>query len=226
MVRPRPGGDDEALRHDGLMGAVGAFNLQGVGVDEAPAAAQHAHPVALVEAMAHGHLRAHDALCGAQHGGQLHLVVFHQRREHGVGAVLRERTDVVPQGLRGDGAPVGAAAADVVVALDDRDGEPGLGGLHRRAFAAGARADDDHVEVRRAFGRCAELGHRGGVAPSGVFARHLTHCGARAKPLRRRCGAVRSCGRGRARGGARTTARRGGRAGGASPRRGAARRSR
>jgi hypothetical protein len=50
-------------------GAVGALDHQGVGVEEAPAAVDHAHAVALVEAVAHGHLRRITPSLGAQQAG-------------------------------------------------------------------------------------------------------------------------------------------------------------
>ena len=51
------------------------------------------------------------------------------------------------QGFAGDGAGVGADAADDGVALDERDLLAELGGLDGGLLAGGTAADDDHVDV-------------------------------------------------------------------------------
>jgi hypothetical protein len=70
-------------------------------------------------------------------------------REQRVVAEVVDGADGLAQRLAGDRGPVGAAAADVAVLLDDGDLLAVLGGAHGGTLAAGAGAEDDDVELLR-----------------------------------------------------------------------------
>ena len=128
-----------------LRAAQAAVHFQGVGVDEAGAAGQYRHPVALVEAAAQRHLLlnhppgAGEQLREGQAQGTAELA------QQGLVLEVAEGLYRVPQRLAGNGAPVGAAAADVEMALDHDRLQAIFGGHHRRTLAA--RPAADHCQV-------------------------------------------------------------------------------
>ena len=147
MVRPGARGNHDVTARQAHRLAVRRLHLERVCIDERRLSREDRHAVALVEAMTARYLRL-DHLVGTRE--QLRV-----RQPRGVAELAQQRiaTHVVQdlrgmaQGLAGDGAPVGAAAADFVVTLHQRDGAMVLGCGHGRALARGAAADHDYVEL-------------------------------------------------------------------------------
>ena len=146
-VRPRPGGDHEVIAAQRFQRPRGLLHLQGVGVGEAGPPGNDLHPIALIVAVAGGDLILDYRPRRPEQLGIVDMHLAHGLGEQGVALVVVEQLGSVAQGFAGDGPPMGTAATDLGMGLDDGHPMPGLGQVHGGALAAGAAADHDGVEM-------------------------------------------------------------------------------
>src|SRR5690606_16443400 len=145
---PRAGGADEVLRGQLSDPAAAGIELYGMGVEEARAPLQHRDVVAGVETGPQADLAADDGFRPAHDLWEGQPLGRGRRAEQGIGVVLHHAPHGMAQRFGGDGAPVGRAATNFTMALDDGDPLAILRQFHGGAFAAGSAADDDRVEYR------------------------------------------------------------------------------
>jgi hypothetical protein len=113
-------------------------------IDKASRSGNYLDTVSVVESFPHRHLLANDARrTSSQIRKRWSLV---RAREQRITPCLRDLENSMTQCLAGDRTVVRAATADFV-SLDGTDAFAPLDGLHGRAFACRAGANDENVEV-------------------------------------------------------------------------------
>ena len=152
-IGSRAGSDDDLLGHQALQVATQVDDLDGVLVGEAGGAKEQVDAIARVVAGAGRHLAGDHPLGAAQHVGKGEPARLADGAEHLVGVELDDLLDRMAQRLGGNGAQVGAVAADHLAIVHHRHATAILGGVHRRALACRSRTQYHHVVAidRHAF---------------------------------------------------------------------------
>ncbi len=140
VIRARTAGDDKLLRRQRFDGAIVALQPQRVVINKVRVAFQNVAVVTLVKTLTHTRLLVNHAFGMVQDIGE--------RGAKKAGMVAVERVlvkfdntaDCVTERFRGDGAPVRTAAADIMVALNNRYPGSLFNEAHGCAFAAGTGA--------------------------------------------------------------------------------------
>jgi hypothetical protein len=136
MVGARAGGDDDMVRPQESRRRPGAAHRPDSHRRSGPAE-HHLDPVALVVAVAGAHLMVDDRVRRPQQVRELHVHLVQGVVEQRVAPIVRQHLDGVAQRLARDGAPVGAAAAHLVVGLDHRHPAPALASFMAAPSPAG-----------------------------------------------------------------------------------------
>ncbi len=140
-VGSRSGRHDDVFGRQPLFAAVVFAHHQGVRINEPGEAVNQRHPIAGVEAVPHADLFGDDAVGGVQQLRPGHVHPLDRVLEQRVMPVVRQQLNGMSQGLARDGPLMGATATHLSLFLDHYDPFPGLGKLHRRAFAARSAAN-------------------------------------------------------------------------------------
>jgi hypothetical protein len=146
MIGARAGGDDDVSARSASLGAVRAQHVDLIARRRSGPAEHHLDPVALVVAVAGAHLMVDDRVRRPQQVRELDVHLVQSVVEQRVAPIVRQHLDGVAQRLARDGAPMGAAAAHLVVGLDDGHLAPALASFMAAPSPAGPDADDDAVE--------------------------------------------------------------------------------
>ncbi len=136
MVGARAAGDNEFLRGHRLNRAVMTLQRQSMLINEVGIALQNFTVVALIESLAHMSLLVDDAVGMVKDVGERRAKKAGVVAVEGVLVKLDNTADGMAEGFRRDGAPVGATAADIMVALDDGNACSLFHQSHGGAFAA------------------------------------------------------------------------------------------
>ena len=121
MVRARARGEDEMGGAKLFFGPVMQSNFDGVRIDKGRTAPQNIDGVAIVERLPHRDLLFDHTFGGFDQGRKIDLTLGRDPEQGLVRADFGQPADHMAQGLAGDGAPMGATAADQGKSLDHGD---------------------------------------------------------------------------------------------------------
>ena len=147
MIWARSAGNHKFFSGERLNRTVVALQRQGVFIHKMRVTLQNFTVVALIETLTHARLLVNDRVCVIQDIGK------GRTKKSGVVAVKRvlvkfdNAANGVAEGFRRDGAPVGATAADIMVALNNRYSGSLFYQTHSSTFAAGAGTNNYCVVI-------------------------------------------------------------------------------
>ena len=136
-IRTRTAGNNKLIRSQRFHRTVVTFQGDRVFINKTGIPLQNFAVIALVKSLPHTRLLINNVISVVENIGK------RRTKESGVVAVqwvlieFNNAADGVAEGFRRDGAPVGTASADVMIALNHRDARSLLNQTHCSAFAAG-----------------------------------------------------------------------------------------